>query len=81
MLRKYTPDPSHVVDWGGIIVYIDGTFEEGPIHIMDSRDHAASESIVATLRSRGGNMGTKDTICATYPFLFQDEGVLSNIWN
>ena len=28
MLRKYTPDPAHVADWGGIIVDTDGTFEE-----------------------------------------------------
>ena len=38
MLRKYTPDPTHVVDWGGIEVDTDGTFEEGPVCIMDSRD-------------------------------------------
>ena len=36
MLRKYTPDPTHVVDWGEIIVDVDGTFEEGPVIIMDS---------------------------------------------
>ena len=29
MLRKYTPDPAHVVDWGRIEVDTDGTFEEG----------------------------------------------------
>ena len=38
MLWKYTPDPAHVVDWGGIVVDTDGTFEEGPVCIMDSRD-------------------------------------------
>ena len=38
MLRKYTPDPNHVVDWGKLIVDANGTFEEGPVHIMDSRD-------------------------------------------
>ena len=31
MLRKYTPDPTHVVDWGEIDVDIDETFEEGPV--------------------------------------------------
>ena len=39
MLRKYTPDPAHVVDWGEITVDTDGTFEEGPVRIMDNRDH------------------------------------------
>ena len=38
MLRKYTPDPVHVVDWGGIVVDTDETFEERPVCIMDSRD-------------------------------------------
>ena len=38
MLRKYTPNPAHVVDWGQIEVDTDETFEEGPICILDSRD-------------------------------------------
>ena len=38
MLRKYTPNPTHVVDWGEIEVDTDGTFEEGPAYIMDSRE-------------------------------------------
>ena len=38
MFRKYTPDPAHMVDWGQIEVDTDGTFEEGPVCILDSRD-------------------------------------------
>ena len=38
MLRRYTPDPTHVVDWGEIKVDTDETFEKGPVCIMDSRD-------------------------------------------
>ena len=38
MLRRYTPDPAHVVDWGEIEVDTYGTFEEGPVCILDSRD-------------------------------------------
>ena len=38
MLQKYTQDPTHVVDWGELVVDADGTFEEGPTHIMDSQD-------------------------------------------
>ena len=38
MLRRYTPDPTHVVDWGEIEVDTNETFEEGPMCIMDSRD-------------------------------------------
>ena len=38
MLRRYTPDSAHLVDWGEIEVDTDGTFEEGPVRIMDSWD-------------------------------------------
>ena len=37
-LRKYTPDPTHVVDWGKLVFDADGTFEKGPVRIMDSWD-------------------------------------------
>ena len=36
MLQKYTPNPTHVVDWGELIVNTDGTFKEGIVRIMDS---------------------------------------------
>ena len=38
MLQKYTIDPTHVVDWGELFVETYGTFEEGPVRIMDSLD-------------------------------------------
>ena len=38
MLRKYTLDPAHIVDWEEIEVDTDGTFEEGLVCIMDSRE-------------------------------------------
>ena len=38
MFRNYTPDPTHVVDWGELFVDIDGSIEEGQVRIMDSRD-------------------------------------------
>ena len=38
MIRKYTLDPTHVVDWGKLVVDVDETFEEGPVYIMDSRE-------------------------------------------
>ena len=38
MLQKYTPYLAHMVDWGQIEVDTDGTFEKGPVCILDSRD-------------------------------------------
>ena len=37
MLRKYTLDLTHIVDWGELVVDADGTFEEGPVRIMDNK--------------------------------------------
>ena len=38
MLQKYTPDPTHVMNWGEIDVDTNGTFDEGPVRVIDSRD-------------------------------------------
>ena len=50
MLRKYTPDPAHVVDWGQIKVDTDGTFEEGPVCIVDSRDQVLRRKTVRVVK-------------------------------
>ena len=68
MLRKYTPDPAHVVDWGQIEVDTDGTFKEGPVCIVDSRDQVLRRKTVRLVwyyrdtmewRSPRGNMRTR----------------------
>ena len=81
MLRRYTLDPAHVVDWGEIEVDTDGTFEEGPVCIKNSRDQVLRCKTVRLVRvlwqHRGVEEATwerKDTMRATYPFLFMDEG-------
>ena len=50
MLRRYTPDPAHVVDWGEIEVDTDGTFEEGPVCIMDSHGQVLQRKTVRLVR-------------------------------
>ena len=50
MLHKYTPDPAHVVDWGGIVVNMDGTFEEGSMCIMDSQDQVLRRKTVRLVK-------------------------------
>ena len=82
MLRKYTPDSAHVVDWGQIEVDTDGTFEEGPVCILDSRDQVLRRKTVRLVRVLWWHYGVekstwerKDTMRVTYPFLFRDEGM------
>ena len=50
MLRRYTPNSAHVVDWGEIDVDTDGTFEEGLVFIMDSRDQVLRCKTVRLVR-------------------------------
>ena len=81
MLRRYTPDPAHVVDWGKIEVDTDGTFEEGPVCIVDSRDQVLRRKTVRLVRVLWQHHGVEestwerdDMMRATYPFLSRDEG-------
>ena len=81
MLRKYTLDPSHVVDWEEIEVDMNETFEEGPVYIIDSRDQVLRRKTMRLVRVLWQHRGVKkstwereDTMLATYPFLFRDEG-------
>ncbi|GMP87827.1 hypothetical protein CsSME_00040045 [Camellia sinensis var. sinensis] len=38
MLRKYEPDPSHVLDWTDLEVGEDISYEERPVRVLDRRD-------------------------------------------
>ena len=81
MLRKYTPNPTHVVDWGELVIDADMTFEEGPVRHLDSRDQVLRHKIVRLVKLLWQHRGVeevtwehKDTVRATYPFLFEDGG-------
>ena len=82
MLRRYTPNPTHVVDLGEIEVDTDGTFEEEPVCIMDSRDQVVRRKTMRVVRVLWQHRGVdesmwehEDTMRVTYPFLFRDEGM------
>ena len=86
MLRRYTPNPAHVVDWGEIEVDTDGNFEEGPVCIMDSRDQVLRRKTVRLVRVLWKHCGVEestweceDTMRATYPFLFRDEVISATV--
>ena len=81
MLWRYTPDPTHVVDWGEIDVDTDGSFEEGPVYILDSLDQVLQRKTMRLVRVLWQHCGVEesmwereDTMRTTYPFLFRDEG-------
>ena len=60
MLRKYTPDPTHLVDWDELVVDTDGTFEEGPVHIMDNRDQVLRHKTVRLVKVRWRHRGVEE---------------------
>ena len=70
-----------MVDWGHIEVDTDETFEEGPVCILDSRDQVLRCKTLRLVLVLWRNYGVEkftwereDTMWATYPFLFRDEG-------
>ena len=80
MLRKYTPDPN-VVDWGELVVDVDGTFEKGPMRILDSRDQVLQHMNVMLVKVLWQHRGVEEATCehedtmrTRYPFLFEDGG-------
>ena len=50
MFKKYTPDLTHVVDWGEFVVDAHGTFKEGLVCIMDSRDQVLQSKTVRLVK-------------------------------
>ena len=61
MIRKYIPDPAHVVDWGGIVVDTYGTFKEGPASILDSRDQILRRKTVRLVKVLWKYRGVEET--------------------
>ena len=77
MLRKYTPDSTHVVDWGKLVVDVDGTFEEGLVRIMDSWDQVLRGKTIRLVKLLWQHRGVEEAIWenedmmrTNYPFLF-----------
>lgn len=50
MLRKYEPDPSHVISFEGIEVSEDLTFEEAPVKILERRTQELRRKSIPLLR-------------------------------
>ena len=60
MLRKYTPDSTHIVDWGELVVDADETFEEGLVRIMDSREQVLRGKTVRLVKVLWQHRGVEE---------------------
>ena len=54
-------DPAHVVDWGQIEVDTDGTFEEGPVCIVDSHDQVLRRKTVRLVKVLRRHYGVEES--------------------
>ena len=84
ILRKYTPDPTHVVDWGELVIDANGTFEEGLMRLMDSWDQVLRGKTMRLVKVlwrhpevEEATWEREDTIRTSYLFLFEDGGAFS----
>ena len=66
---------------------MDGTFEEGLVHIMDSWNQVLQGKTVKLVKVLWQHQGVKeatwedeDIVRSNYPFLFEDEGIFLVIW-
>ena len=69
------------MDWGELIIDTNETFEKGLVRIMNSRNQVLRRKTVRLVkvlwkhrRLEEATCERKDTMRATYPFLFKDEG-------
>ncbi|XP_057477994.1 uncharacterized protein LOC130774176 [Actinidia eriantha] len=81
MLRKYEPDPSHVLDWGDLVINEDVTYEERPIRVLDTRDHVLRGKTIPLVKILWLHHGVEEAtwereseVRANYPDLFNPTG-------
>ena len=82
MLRKYIPDPSHVLNYEPFKIKDYLTYEEVPIQILDCKDqvlHTKTISLVKVLRQNHiveeASWEREDEMISNYPELFINEGM------
>ena len=77
MLRKYELDPSHVLEWSGLELDADVSFEEKPTQILDRREQVLREKTIHLVKVLWSHYGVEeatwereDEMRAKHPELF-----------
>ena len=50
MLRKYVPDPSHVIEYQPLDIQPNLTYEEKPIHILDRKEQILRNKVISYVK-------------------------------
>ena len=79
MLRKYEPDPSHVLDWTDLEVDEDASYEERPVRVSDRRDQVLRGKTIPLVKVLWKHHGVEEAtwereleVREKYPDLFVD---------
>ena len=82
MLRKYIPDPSHVIDHAPLQFKEDLTYEEHPIRIADRKEQVLRRRVIHYVKVQWSNHSEReatweleDEIRQKYPQLFETTGM------
>ena len=78
MLRKYEPDPSHVLDWVDLEVDEDASYEEQSVQILDTREQVLRGKSIPFVKVLWRHHGIEEAtwereaeVCSKYPDLFE----------
>uniref|UniRef100_A0A2N9GE10 RNA-directed DNA polymerase n=1 Tax=Fagus sylvatica TaxID=28930 RepID=A0A2N9GE10_FAGSY len=82
MLRKYIPEPSHVLSYDQLQIKDDLSYEEVPIEILDRKEHMLRTKSIPLVKVLWRNHALKeaswereDIMQSRYPDLFHNQGV------
>ena len=82
MLRKYIPDPSHVLNYEPLEIKDNLTYEEVPIQNLDCKDHVLRTKTISLVKVLWKNdtveeasWEREDEMKSKYPELFVNEGM------
>lgn len=81
MLRKYEPDPSHVLSIPDIQLQENATYEERPVQILDVKEQVLRNKVISLVKVLWQHHGVeeatwelKSDVRRKYPHLFDSEG-------
>ena len=81
MLRKYIPDPSHVLSYEPLQIRDDLSYEEVPVEIVDHKEQVLCNRTISWVKVLWKNQSVKETsweheddMLSRYQSLFQDQG-------
>jgi len=82
MLRKYQPDPSHVLSYDNLPIEVDLSFIEQPVQVLDRKDKTLRNKIIGLVKVLWQHHGNQevtwereDEMREKYLHLFSDAGM------